>query len=432
MSACRDALGPVPVGRRLGIGGEGEVFAVADGTSRALKVYAKPDAAREAKVRSMIVAGLAAACPDVAFPTAAVHDADGRFVGFTMRLIEGGQPIHELYSPGSRRRVFAEADWRFLVRVATNAARAFARVHAAGAVIGDVNGSGILVSRRAVAFLIDADSFQWGSSHPCRVGVPEYTPGELQGRSLDGVERTVDHDAFGLAVLIFHLLFLGRHPFAGRTDRRDVELTEAVRQHLFAYSRLRHLPLRPPPGTLLLSDLPLGLATLFERAFAGVAPRPVPEEWVSELERLEIGLSPCGANASHLRPTTGGCPWCRIERASGRPVFAPAGVKDPPPREHAAIASPSQVAAARLLARARAVGGEGARPTSPPPPDKPSERAMAIVAHRARGTTSSADATERKTMVGAFRKTRREMEAAIDDWRGRIGAWGLSRSMAEI
>src|SRR4051812_24821096 len=35
-------------------------------------------------------------------------------------------------------------------------------------------------------------------------------------RGLRNVERKPEHDAIGLALLIFHLLFMGRHPFAGR------------------------------------------------------------------------------------------------------------------------------------------------------------------------------------------------------------------------
>src|SRR3546814_5244737 len=60
-----------------------------------------------------------------------------------------------------------------------------------------------LVSPTATVALIDADSFQLthnGSQYLCAVGVPEYTPPELQGRSLKSIVRTQDHDAFGLEI----------------------------------------------------------------------------------------------------------------------------------------------------------------------------------------------------------------------------------------
>jgi DNA-binding helix-hairpin-helix protein with protein kinase domain len=70
--------------------------------------------------------------------------------------------------------------------------------------------------QRATAALIDCDSFQiTDGAHVfrCPVEVPEFTPPELQGSAFDSQTRTAQHDAFGLAVLIFYLLFLGRHPF---------------------------------------------------------------------------------------------------------------------------------------------------------------------------------------------------------------------------
>jgi DNA-binding helix-hairpin-helix protein with protein kinase domain len=78
--------------------------------------------------------------------------------------------------------------------------------------VGDINHSGFLISPEAKVKLIDADSFQVsdGAKHYfCKVGVPEYTPPELQNQPLGGVLRTSNHDAFGLAVVIFQLLFMG-------------------------------------------------------------------------------------------------------------------------------------------------------------------------------------------------------------------------------
>ena len=44
-----------------------------------------------------------------------------------------------------------------------------------------------------------------------------------------------DHDRFGLAVLIFHLLMMGRHPFSGvYLDKGDMPLEKAIREGRFA------------------------------------------------------------------------------------------------------------------------------------------------------------------------------------------------------
>lgn len=365
----------VPLGERIGKGGEGEVFAVADAPALAAKLYA-PDGARrrEAKIAAMVEARLGEGEPFVAFPRAVVRDAGGRFAGFLMPRVTGAEPLHELYAPGSRKQRFPEADYRFLVRAALNVARAVAATHAAGCVIGDVNHSGFLVARDARVFLIDADSFQFrhgGTLYPCHVGVPEYTPPELSGRPLGEVERTPNHDAFGLAVVVFQLLFMGRHPFAGVPAAGSVTVPEAIASHRFAWSRQRETGLAPPPGAKRLDDLPEAVANLFERAFSpeGALARPTAAEWVEALGLLEGTLVACAASLRHHHADAAReCPWCRVEGASGTVLFLL------PHEILARSAGPDAPAplppfdAAALRARIRAVPVPDRFVYAPPPP----------------------------------------------------------------
>ncbi|MGN7931919.1 topoisomerase DNA-binding C4 zinc finger domain-containing protein [Sphingopyxis sp. 22461] len=317
---------PLRLGKRIGKGGEGEVFTLADSPNLAVKIYSHPDQFREEKIAAMIAASLASKSNLVAFPLAMVRNQGGAFVGFSMRLMPAHKPLFELYSPGARKINFPKADFRFLVRTAANVARAVASVHDSGAVIGDVNHSGILISEKATAALIDADSFQFGSRHLCRVGVPEYTPPELQGVKLDGVVRTATHDAFGLSVAIFQLLFMGRHPFVGKFVGGDMPLEKAIAEHRFAYARQANTGMQPPPGAALLSDFPEPVAHSFEAAF-GRTPqaRPTARAWIDVLQKLEGGLSKCTAQANHYYPSAaaGRCIWCKMEHNVGITLFLP-------------------------------------------------------------------------------------------------------------
>ncbi len=319
---------PVRLAERLGRGGEGEVFALAEAPETAVKLYAPEAAARRAdKIAAMVAARFAGAAPFVAFPRALVHDGRGRFAGFSMARVTAAEPLHEVYAPGPRKERFPDADYRFLVRVALNVARAVAATHATGCVIGDVNHSGFLIGPDGRVTLIDADSFAFaadGVRHPCHVGVPEYTAPELSGRSLAGVDRTVDHDAFALAVVLFQLLFMGRHPFAGVSSAGHVTVPEAIAAHRFPYDRTRETGLSPPPGAPRLQDVPAPLAALFEAAFAPDAAghRPAASAWVAALEDLEARLRPCAESLRHhFADGAPGCPWCRLEAASGTPLF---------------------------------------------------------------------------------------------------------------
>lgn len=321
---------PIRLGPRIGKGGEGEVFALEGDAARAVKLYHPARASeREAKIAAMVRSRLATAAPSVAFPLAIVRTNVHRFAGFIMPRVFEAKPLHDLYAPGPRKIHFPEADYRFLVRAALNAARAVAAVHQTGCVIGDVNHSSFLISKEALVALIDADSFQFvdgATRHLCRVGVPEYTAPELLGRPLDGVIRTPDHDGFGLAVALFQLLFMGRHPFSGVSSRGDVPTMDAIRDHRFVYSRSRRTNLAPPPGTARLEDFPSGLGDLFERAFApaGLRGRPSAASWVEALSALERDLRVCAAEPQHRYPRAADdCPWCRIESGSAAPLFIP-------------------------------------------------------------------------------------------------------------
>ena len=156
-----------------------------------------------------------------AWPVDLVSRRSGEPIGMLMPKIVGGKDIHRLYSPKSRCSEFTTADWRFLILAAANTARAFAVVHEAGYVIGDVNHGGY-VTQDATVRLIDCDSFQVivaGRRFLCELGVEDFTPPELQGTPFTGIVRTSNHDNFGLAVLIFRLLFHGAPPLCRSLPR---------------------------------------------------------------------------------------------------------------------------------------------------------------------------------------------------------------------
>jgi DNA-binding helix-hairpin-helix protein with protein kinase domain len=322
---------PLRLDKQIGKGGEGEVYTLSDRRDFAVKFYTLKDlASREAKITAMVRSKLADQFKLVAFPTATVADRSGKFMGFVMRLVSGSKPLHELYAPSSRKHHFPTADYRFIVRSALNIVRAVAQVHASGCVIGDINHSGILVSQQAIAALIDADSFQIKDGykhHLCKVGVPEYTPPELQGQKLDSIVRAPNHDNFGLAIIIFQLLFMGRHPFSGRfSGQGDMPMEKAIAEFRFAYSLKRQTGMSPPPGASDLRDIPLWLADLFELAFSQTSRdnRPTSEQWAAALERFETTITTCNANKlHHYSSAAKTCPWCDMEQNIGLILFIP-------------------------------------------------------------------------------------------------------------
>lgn len=362
----------VRLGKRIGRGGEGEVYALSGSAGQAAKLYIVADLGeREAKIAAMVSAGLATGSDLVAFPIESLRAAPGSFAGFTMRLVAGHKPLFELYAPGARKAAFPHADYRFLVRTAANVARAVGAVHESGCVIGDINHSGLLVSDEATVALIDADSFQFKSGErlfPCRVGVPEYTPPELQGLKLAQIVRTIEHDRFGLAIVIFQLLFMGRHPFSGAYRSGEMPIERAIGEHRFAYSQRRKVGMTPPPAVPTLADFPAPVAAAFEAAFGvdGAAGRPSPRDWIALMTALEADLRQCAANPLHSYPKQAAeCPWCRMERKQRISLFVAPGSKiaeAPLPDDPGAAAFDLKKAWARI---------EHEAPPPPAPADPP-------------------------------------------------------------
>jgi hypothetical protein len=124
-----------------------------------------------------------------------------------------------------------------------------------------------------------------------------------------------------LAVIIFNLLFMGRHPFSRRyLSSGEMPLERAIEEFRFAYSARRNKTrMEPPPNVPLLTDIPPDMRDAFETAFgkAGVVTgRPQAADWVRLVESAEKQVIACRASLAHqyLKPARS-CPWCRMETA---------------------------------------------------------------------------------------------------------------------
>ena len=142
------------------------------------------------------------------------------------------------------------------------------------------------------------------------------------------MQRTANHDAFGLAVMIFHLLFMGRHPFSGGyIGIGEMPIPKAISEFRFAYGpKAKDRQMASPPATLPLYGASAYVALLFERAFAreGAASngRPKPQEWTIALEALAKALKSCPQHSGHyFWNGLTSCPWCLIESRSTTSYF---------------------------------------------------------------------------------------------------------------
>jgi len=318
----------IEIGKELGKGGEGVVYEVPTNYHWVAKLYHahyQPDAQKQAKLRFMVTTADAELLSYAAWPQETLHKtSNGPVVGFLMSKVSGRMPVHMLYSPAHRRQDYPKASWDFLLFAARNMAAAFAAIHRHGHVLGDVNQGNVLVGSDSKVVLIDTDSFQInanGITHLCKVGVGHFTPPELQGvASFDSVPRTSNHDNFGLALLIFHLLFGGRHPYSGVPLRNDAG--EALEKDIQAF-RYAYAPdgqqrgFIPPPKSIPIVVVPDNIQAMFTFAFTengAKGNRPTAKQWVTALDGLRGQLKRCATTSIHVYPChLGRCPWCELE-----------------------------------------------------------------------------------------------------------------------
>ncbi|HZF10940.1 MAG TPA: hypothetical protein VFE33_19295 [Thermoanaerobaculia bacterium] len=332
----------------LGAGGEARIYRIlgfkgpAPGKrALAAKIYHRPTREREAKLTVMLAHPPADPMAEMAeedhvslaWPVDLVERAGAapphpRVVGFLMPYLARMWPVFQIYNPGSRRHELPAFTYRHLLRTAQNLAAAVDVLHAHGYVAGDLNESNVLVADTALVTLVDTDSFQVrdpesGAVYRCPVGKPEFTPPELQGRAFGELDRTPEHDRFGLAVLLFLLLMEGNHPFAGAYKGRGEPppLEERIAAGHFPYGvqSTPNLPARTaPPFDLLSPTLQAMFREAFEGGFGEPARRPSAALWRRALAQAQDTLVPCGGNLQHWYGShLGACPWCERTAAMG-------------------------------------------------------------------------------------------------------------------
>lgn len=322
----------------LGVGGEGKVYRVANEGKKGViaKIYNKiPDRERQEKLKAMISIDNSALLDACAWPMDILMDTNsGEICGFTMHEVVDSEPLHHFYSPSWRKQNQPNASWDNLLQLSANLAAVFSVVHDLGIVVGDVNPNSLRVRKNGRVVLIDSDSFQLsheGKLYRCRVGVPSFTSPELlsANQSFDLVKRSTNHDLFGLALLLFHLLFMGRHPFAGIfSGPGDTPIESHIKEYRYAYA-IDHQQrgLLPPP----LSISPRLVASseitgLFENDFTqigAVKGRTSSRRWFEAIGNQRQSLVRCSVNSNHVHDSSvTRCIWCALE-SRGLSFFQP-------------------------------------------------------------------------------------------------------------
>lgn len=205
----------------LAQGGEGVVYPLATRPDVLVKCYhadvlAKNGMALRQKVEAMIPLKTKFASDQLSWPLLSVFDAQGQWIGYAMRRIDGVK-LHCLAHALLYKKHFPQLSRTDLVSILLNLIEQVQQLHAQQVMIGDYNLNNFLCDPVTLKVgLIDCDSYQLrvGETHyPCPVGSPDLTPTEHHGQSYAKIVRTPQSEAFSLAIILFKCLMLGRHPY---------------------------------------------------------------------------------------------------------------------------------------------------------------------------------------------------------------------------
>lgn len=321
--------------RPVGEGGAGRVYAHPLDRSLVIKIY-KPDqlAAHADKVRAML-----ANPPDqqvhrhngrpwvqIAWPQALVTDERGRFLGFTMPMVDfkASTEVDQLMQISDRKAERLPEAYQFRLYAARNIASLVTELHARGHHVIDMKPQNMRVYRdTGFIAMIDCDGFSVRGDNGRRFPAGLFTPSYLcpEGFTKNAAALDEDQDRFALAVLIFQLLNNGVHPFQGRTKPGRAhqipdEIPPRIARGLYAHARQDNGPQGPHPMSLVawMDDR---TAEMFERAFAAGRLRPTAREWRDHLTALVGLLLQCPNSVEHQHFAKG-CGLCALEIKAGR------------------------------------------------------------------------------------------------------------------
>jgi DNA-binding helix-hairpin-helix protein with protein kinase domain len=256
-------------------GKEGSVFSDPTDADYLIKIPHVPKDIWREKLKVLLADPISS--PDIAWPVEPVYALDGTtVVGCRLPLAANKYELSALYTIEPKNR-WIEATYAFRLQVAINLMAAAHKVHQHGCVIGDLSPKNVLVGKDSAVCLIDVDSFQItrdGRTHRCE-------------------DRTVYHDAFGLACFVFELLVgPGIHPFATHYTGKGTSLSlpERVRQGIWPYAQKPHPDyqhLTAGPLDLLHPLIQRLVIRCFQDGHIDPHARPLPDEWLVALNECQ-------------------------------------------------------------------------------------------------------------------------------------------------
>lgn len=197
--------------KKIGMGGEGEIYETAD--EKIIKIYTDNSRKEllEKKIIRMIDKNID--CPGICWPKDVVYDNNNNFVGFTMKKASGKPLSVTILKPIILKKNYEKWTRINLVNIVLNILKKIQFLHQNNILIGDLNDTNILIDEEENIFFVDVDSYQI-EEFRCEFGKANFTAAEIQGKDFKNFHRTIEHEKFAIATLLFMILLPGQKPYS--------------------------------------------------------------------------------------------------------------------------------------------------------------------------------------------------------------------------
>jgi len=301
--------------RRIGVGGQGEVW-LAEGGRRIVKLLSRRGNAERLRRQFAFVRRLDLSGLHVARPMAVLRPPH---VGYVAEFLEDMVDIGTLLQAppsGLLQWHIDTGGLRRRLRLLAHAGEELAGLHGRGVIYADVSHHNVFVSEpitASEAWLIDLDNLSHDSDRRTAIYTPGFGAPEVVARTGGCTSLS---DAWSFAVLVYQTLTL-THPFIGDVvSDGEPELEEEALAGEWPWvgclddkknACSTGLPIEHVLGTRLLE---LARRT-FEDGIADHKARPSISKWVERLHGAADQTVRCAGCAGTYFVTEERCPWCQ-------------------------------------------------------------------------------------------------------------------------
>ena len=197
--------------QEIASGGEGAVYSI--GNAKVCKIY------KQGKLNESIVKKLELMMTNqvhikgICWPKCFVYNSHKEVVGYLMDVARGIELQKSVFRPKFFEKHKPNWDRRDLVKICINILEKIESMHRLNVIIGDINGLNIILNDDLQVYFVDTDSFQI-EGFACSVGQTMFTAPEIQKKDFKGFLRTVEHESFSVATLMFMILMPGKPPYS--------------------------------------------------------------------------------------------------------------------------------------------------------------------------------------------------------------------------